>query len=127
LFEPCFARPRSGHDKGGFEARGKGIRWQELVPIPSGPDLRTMSAELLARLDDRAEKKHDTDERTLAERFADERARMLPCPHAPFRASAFQHAEVSPRSLVSLAGAHYSVWSDWARLSVRAYVGVDEV
>jgi transposase len=25
LFEPCFARPREGHDKGGVEARGKGI------------------------------------------------------------------------------------------------------
>ncbi|MCA1837269.1 MAG: IS21 family transposase [Actinobacteria bacterium] len=24
LFEPCFARPREGHDKGGVEARGKG-------------------------------------------------------------------------------------------------------
>jgi hypothetical protein len=44
LFEACFARPRTGHDKGGVEARGKGIRWQELVPIPSGPDLGAVSA-----------------------------------------------------------------------------------
>ena len=53
LFEASFARPRTGHDKGGVEARGKGIRWQELVPIPSGPDLSTISAALLARLDAR--------------------------------------------------------------------------
>jgi transposase len=127
LFEPCFARPRTGHDKGGVEARGKGIRWQELVPSPSGPDLHTISAQLVARLDARPEKKRDTEGRTLGERFTDERGCMLPCPATPFRAAAFQHAEVSRRSLVSLAGAHYSVWSDWARLSVRASVGVDEV
>jgi transposase len=47
LLEASFARPRTGHDKGGVEARGKTIRWQELVPIPSGPDLRTVSAALL--------------------------------------------------------------------------------
>ncbi len=42
LFEASVARPRTGHDKGGVEARGKGIRWQELVPIPSRPDLATI-------------------------------------------------------------------------------------
>jgi transposase len=34
LFEPNFARPRRGSDKGGVEARGKGVRWQHLSPIP---------------------------------------------------------------------------------------------
>jgi transposase len=28
LFEPVFCRPRTGHDKGGVEARGKVVRWQ---------------------------------------------------------------------------------------------------
>ncbi len=67
LFEASFARPRTGHDKGGVEARGKGIRWQELVPIPSGPDLATISAALTARLDAR-----------VTSEFADEHAAMLP-------------------------------------------------
>src|SRR5438270_951740 len=66
LFEASFARPREGHDKGGVEARGKAIRWQELVPIPSGPDLATISSALLTRLDSRA-----------SERFADELRLML--------------------------------------------------
>jgi transposase len=34
LFEPCFARPGEGHDKGGVESRGKAIRLQHLTPIP---------------------------------------------------------------------------------------------
>jgi len=36
LFEPCFARRGEGHDKGGVEARGKGIRLAHLTPIPHG-------------------------------------------------------------------------------------------
>ena len=49
--EPSFARPATGHDKGGVEARGKAIRWQHLVPIPSAPRMSEMSAQLMSRLD----------------------------------------------------------------------------
>jgi transposase len=127
LIEASFARPRTGHDKGGVEARGKTIRWQELVPIPAGPDLRTLSTELVARLDARAIGKRDAEGRSVTERFEEERPRMLPLPSAPFRSAVFQHAEVSRRSLVALGGAVYSVWTDWAGLAVKAYVGVDEI
>jgi transposase len=126
LVEASFARPRTGHDKGGVEARGKGIRWQELVPIPSGPDLRSISTTLLARLDARTEKRR-SDGHTIGERFAEERPHSLPLPAVPFRAASFHHVEVSRRSLITLAGATYSVWSDWARLPVKAFAGVDEI
>lgn len=117
LFEPCFARPREGHDKGGVESRGKAIRWQELVPIPSGTDLATISAALLARLDARP-----------VERFADEHALMLPVPSTAFRsARCLPSVSVSSRSLVKVETGIYSVWSTWARTDVTAYVGIDEV
>lgn len=117
LFEACFARPRQGHDKGGVESRGKAIRWQELVPIPTGSDLSEISAALLARLDART-----------TERFADERAVMLPLPSVPLRsARCIPGASVSSRSLVKVDGASYSVWSTWARADVTVYAGVDEV
>ena len=64
LFEPCFCRPATGHDKGGVEARGKAIRWQHLVPIPAGPDLATINAALLARLDGRLDRRRAGDRRT---------------------------------------------------------------
>lgn len=116
LFEASLARPRTGHDKGGVEARGEGIRWQELVPIPSGPDLATISAVLLARLDKR-----------VTETFAAEHAAMLPMPTTPLSsARCMPSTSVSRRSLVKLE-AVYSVWSTWAGLDVEAYVGVDEV
>jgi len=127
LVEPCFARPATGHDKGGVESRGRAIRWQHLVPIPSGPDLRTIAAALLARLDAQAQTKRGDDGRTVAQRFTVEEMHMLPLPPVPFRAASFHHVEVSRRSLVQIAGAAYSVWSDWARLSCKAFVGVDEV
>ena len=117
LFEASFARPRTGHDKGGVEARGKGIRWQELVPIPSGTDLATVSTALLARLDART-----------TDAFADEHAAMLPLPAVTFRsARCSPSVSVSSRSLVKSDGAHYSVWSTWARREVTVYAGVDEV
>ena len=117
LFESSFARPRTGHDKGGVEARGKGIRWQELVPIPSGPDLATVSAALLSRLDSR-----------VHERFVDEVSSMLPLPSTSFgSARCTPGVSVSRRSLVKVDAAVYSVWSTWAGLEVTTYAGVDQV
>ncbi len=117
-FEACFARPGEGHDKGGVESRGKAIRWQHLVPIPSGPDLATISAALLARLDAQAS----------AEPFATEHAAMLPLPEIAFRsARCLPGVGVSRRSLVKAEGASYSVWSTWAGADVTVYAGVDEI
>ena len=43
LYEPCFARPGEGHDKGGVEGRGGGVRLQHLTPIPRGDSLAALS------------------------------------------------------------------------------------
>ena len=116
LFEACFARPRTGHDKGGVEARGKGIRWQELVPIPSGPDLATISTALVGRLDPQADA------------FAVEHSMMLPLPSIEYRsAKCSPGVSVSSTSLVKVEGATYSVWSTWSRLDVTVYAGVDQI
>jgi transposase len=127
VVEPSFARPRTGHDKGGVEARGKGVRWQHLVPIPSGPDLESISRELLKHLDEAAEQRRGSDGRTVVELFTEELPAMLPLPGRPFRAAAVDTASVSRRALVKVAGASYSVWCDWAGLDVTTYLGVEEV
>ncbi len=127
VFEPCFARPGTGHDKGGVEGRGKGIRLAELVPIPTGPDLATISRALLARLDARLAQTRRADGRTTADRFAEEPAQMRPLPADAFRAAAVRWVRVSPRALVKVAGAQYSVPSAWAGLEVTAYLGPDAV
>jgi transposase len=117
LFEACFCRPRTGHDKGGVESRGKAIRWQHLVPIPHGDDLVAMRAALLARLD----AAHDV------ARFAAERAQSLPLPERGFDARRTHTPSVSTRSLVSVEGALYSVPCEWAGLEVSAHVGADVI
>jgi len=127
LFEPCFCRPATGHDKGGVEARGKGIRWQHLVPIPSGPELGTIGTALLARMDERLAEGRDAEGRTIGDRFAVEYGRMLPLASHPFRARAVHAPSASRRSLITVEGAVYSVPCEWAGLGVTAHVGPEDV
>jgi transposase len=127
LFEPCFARPGQGHDKGGVEARGKGIRLQHLVPVPRGDSLGTLSQQLLADLDRQAESRRDREGRSVLERFAEERPRLLPLPEAAFDARKLVPCTVSRQALVKVEGALYSVPSRWKQLEATAYVGPDEV
>ena len=64
LFEPCFARPGEGHDKGGVEARGRGIRLQHLTPIPRAASLGAISERLLSELEAVASQRRDREGRT---------------------------------------------------------------
>ncbi|HYG66455.1 MAG TPA: ATP-binding protein, partial [Anaeromyxobacteraceae bacterium] len=127
VFEPCFARPRTGHDEGGVEARGKSIRLQHLVPIPAGDNLDAISTTLVARLERRAAEERDADGRTIHDRFADERGRMLPLPAHAFRPHAVRLVAASRRSLVKVEGAAYSVPCEWAGLELTAHVGAAEI
>lgn len=118
LFEPSFCRPRTGHDKGGVESRGKAIRWQHLVPIPCEDSLDVMRASLLARLDASVD----------AERFSAERAQSLPLAERPFDArKTHVGVGVSRRALVCVEGTTYSVPCTWAGLDITAHVGADAV
>ena len=126
LFEPCFCRPATGHDKGGVEARGKGLRGQLLVPIPSGPTLAGVNATLLAGLDARLGEGRNLEGHTIGDRWTQELAVMAPVP-PPFVAAATTVCGVSPRALVRVAGATYSVWCAWAGLDVTVHVGPTHV
>jgi transposase len=117
VFEPCFCRPGEGHDKGGVEARGKALRRQALVPIPSGPTLDVINAALLAQLDARL-----TTTPAIAARFAEEQ-RAWRSVGEPFVADATTLVTVSPRALVRIEGASYSVPCRWAGLDLVARIG----
>lgn len=79
-FEPCFARPRTGHDKGGVESRGRAIRRQHLVPIPVGQSLDEISQALLGRLDRSAAEQMRADGKNVMDAFAEEKGRMVALP-----------------------------------------------
>src|SRR5215204_6621040 len=126
LVEACFCRPGEGHDKGGVESRGKAIRQQALVPIPTGATLATINAALLARMDARVDTMRDAVGQTIGMRFVEEQrhCRRAPMPFAP---EATTFATVSPRALVRLEGAVYSVPSRWSGLDLVVRIGATTV
>ena len=126
LLEACFCRPGEGHDKGGVESRGKAIRQQALVPIPVGPTLAAINAILLAQMDARLDTTREASGQTIGARFIEEQQqfRLVPTPFAP---EATTFATVSPRALVRLEGAVYSVWTRWAGLDLVIRVGASTV
>ena len=104
VVEACFCRPGQGHDKGGVESRGKAVRQQALVPIPSGPTLAGINDALLRRMDARLDTHRDAAGHTIGARFAEEQRVFRPAP-IPFAPDATTLATVSPRALVRLEGA----------------------
>jgi transposase len=93
-FEPCFARPGEGHDKGGVEGRGKNLRLQHLVPIPKGASLAAISGKLLQDLDAAAAEKRDEKGRSVLERFKAERDALRGLPPTHFEARKAESFEV---------------------------------
>ena len=127
LFEPCFARPGEGHDKGGVEARGKNVRLQHLTPIPNGASLQAIAAELLQHLDAATDTRIDQDGRSVAQRFSEERRLLRPLPQRSFEARQIEPVAVSRQALVRVDGARYSVPSHWSGSQATAYVGVADI
>jgi len=123
LFEPCFARIGTGHDKGGVEARGKGIRLQHLVPIPRGEQLEQLAKELLHSLDEQALTKKDAQGRTVMDKFTEEQSRFRALPECPFEPRLVVPLTVNRQAMVTYDGATYSVPSHWRMLEVMAYIG----
>ena len=127
LFEPCFTRPGEGHDKGGVEARGKGIRLAHMTPIPQGDTLAHIAAALLAEVDEAATSKGGRDGRTVMAKFEEEAAHLRSLPPTPFDVRRVVPITVSRQALVRFDGVEYSVPSEWARLDATAYIGVDTI
>ena len=126
LLEACFCRPGEGHDKGGVESRGKAVRQQALVPIPVGATLAVINTTLLAQMDARLETTRDAAGQTIGARFAEEQRACRPTP-VPFAPEATTFVTVSPRALVRLEGAYYSVPCRWAGLDLLVRTGATTV
>jgi transposase len=127
LFEPCFARPGEGHDKGGVESRGKAIRLQHLTPIPQGDTLKAIADATLAEMGQRSQTKVHAAGQTVWERFQEEQRLLRPLPAVAFDARRTQSLVVNNRALVQMEGAKYSVPSTWVGRTITALIGVEEI
>jgi transposase len=107
-FEPVFARPYTGHDKGAVEARGKGFRGQYLTPIPRGRTLLDVAADLVLDLDEHQQ---------------DEVRHLQPLPAVDFDARRHVVASVSSRSVLQVDGVTCSVPEHLARTDVDVFAG----
>ena len=127
LFEPCFARPGEGHDKGSVESRGKGIRLQHMTPVPRGDSLAEMSEALLREVDAAWRQRIRDDGRRCVDLWQEEFGKLPALPPWPFEARQVVLVPVSSKSTVRIEGVTYSVPSGWARLEATAYVGVEDI
>ena len=127
LFEPCFARPGEGHDKGGVEARGKGLRLQHLTPIPRGKSLQEIAENLLAEVDRAAHRRKDRQGRTVSQRFEEEKQHLRALPQRSFSARRSVPVMISRQALVRVDAADYSLPSHLACLPAMAHVGVSDI
>lgn len=120
LFEPSFARPGEGHDKGSVESRGKGLRLSHLSPVPQGSSLEEIAGAVLASVDATFEAKRSS-------RWQEERAGMRALPSRPFEARRFEIVRVSRQATVQVQGATYSVPSRWKGLQIHARIGAQDL
>jgi len=127
LFEPCFARPGEGHDKGGVEARGKAIRLAHLTPIPRGQTLHEIALDLLTAVEKAGKIKLDGEGKSVMDRFAAEATKLRALPQRPFDPRAVKLVQVNKQALVRIDKVEYSVPSHWARLEATAYIGVEDI
>lgn len=126
-FEPCFARPREGHDKGGVEGRGKSVRLQHLTPIVCGPDLDSISAAALTDVERRWRARRHEDGRPLPVLFEEERPLLLSLPAAAFEPRCLVPVAISKSATVKVEGALYSLPQRWARLDADAWIGPRDI
>jgi transposase len=127
LFEPCFARPGEGHDKGGVESRGKAIRLQHLTPIPSGDSLKAIAAATLTEVGQRSHAQANPAGQTVWTRFQEEQQLLRSLPAVAFEARRIQSLLVNNRAIVQIEGAKYSVPSTWVGRTITAAIGVEEI
>lgn len=127
LFEACFARPGEGHDKGGVESRGKGIRLQHMTPVPQGADLESISSTVMADIESMAAQKPRRDGKSNEELFeADQRA-LMPLPQVPYEVRKPRAISISRSSTTTIEAVLYSLPERWARLDAMAYIGVGNI
>jgi len=127
LFEEKFGRPGKGNDKGKVEGLVGYARRNFLVPVPRKASWEELNTHLLAQCQKRRQRKLRGHQSTIAERFENDREKLLPLPAAPYEACEKRLTRVTSLSLVRYRNNDYSVPTVWGHRDVVVKGFVHEV
>ncbi len=125
LFEPAFCNVARGNEKGHVEKSVYWARKNLFVPVPTCEDWSVFNEELAERCRGVFLQVCRGHERTISERFGEERAHLFPVPASRARPRTLKTWTVSKLCLVRFERNDYSVPCRYAhhRVTVRADVG----
>jgi transposase len=109
LFEACFCTPRQGHEKGLVENLVGQTRRNFMVPLPQAGSWAELNAYLRECCEQEKQRRRYGESQTIGERWAEERAALLPLPGQPFEACVQVINHVNKERMVSFDGNAYSV------------------
>lgn len=124
-FKAVFCNRGQGHEKGGVEGLVGYCRRNFLVPVPSVPDFATLNRRLLEHClaeEGRVTAGRD-DQRTIGEKHAEEKTRLLPLPAGNFNVQTPVPLTVSKYQTVRVDRNLYSVPTAYTRRKVTAELG----
>jgi len=109
LFAAKFGRPGKGNDKGNVEGLVGYARRNFMVPVPRAASWEALNAQLLEQCRKRRERKLWGHAETIAQRFEQDREKLLPLPAAPYEACQKRTTRASSQALVRWETNDYSV------------------
>lgn len=128
-FKPVFMNPESGWEKGNVEKKVGYLRDNELVPVPSFPNLAKKNEELLQACDADMEREHYDKHSMISELFQEDRAALIPLPSIPFDTACYMTVHTNKYGKFTLdEGRHrYSTSSDFCDADVYLKITSAEV
>ena len=127
LFDDRFGRPGKGNDKGKVEGLVGYARRNFFVPIPRFGSWDALNACLESQCNERRGRRLRRHTETIGERFARDRAALLPLPPVPYDACDTRTTRVTSLSLVRDRRNDYSVPTAYGHREVLVKGSVDDV
>ena len=126
LFDDRFGRPGKGNDKGKVEGLVGYARRNFFVPIPRFGSWDALNADLERQCRERRGRRLRRHTETIGERFARDRAALLPLPPVPYDACDTRTTRVTSLSLVRYRRNDYSVPTAYGHREVLVKGYVDD-
>ena len=127
LFDDRFGRPGKGNDKGKVEGLVGYARRNFFVPVPRFASWDALNVDLAGKCRARRGRRLRRHAETIGERFARDRAALLPLPPVPYDACDTRATRVTSLSLVRYRRNDYSVPTAYGHRAVVVKGYVDDV